>query len=268
MQPQIQVTVVVLCRNNPAALMRTLTSACAQQPSCDVLVVDGSDDNSCQRIVQAMKHGGQLLYLDEPAAGPYAAMNRALAAVTTRWVHFLHSGDLFLDPSSLGLLVSRAEALRTRDGKDSAAVFGQAWIEAPAPSRWRWLSPDPQVQQVLGWLRHMVPCHQAVLFSTAWAQRHPYDTRNSVCADRPLMRQALASSGTDAYVRQPVCRFRLDGLSSQLPDWDELRRRWREPAHHWDERLGELGKFLLRPLGRYYALLMWIRSRGFGWLYR
>ena len=268
MHVQSQVTVVVLCRNNPVALMNTLKSAFAQQPLCDVLVVDGSDDNSCHRIAQQFRHDSHLRYLLEPAAGPYAAMNRALAAVTTRWVNFLHSGDLFFCSSSVALLVSRAEELSAHAGKDSAAVFGQAWIEAQSPSRWRWLSPDPRMQHLQGWLRHMVPCHQAVLFSTAWAQRHPYDTRNPICADRPVMRQALTCSDTNAYVPQPVCRFRLDGLSSQLPEWAELRRRWQEPARHSRERLGELGKYLLRPLGRHYTLLMLIRSRVFGWLYR
>lgn len=262
------VTVVVLCRNNPAALTATLSSITSQRSAFQILIVDGSDDYRCRRAVQTLKNEFKVLYQRDSAAGAYAAMNAALFNITTRWVHFLHSGDLFFNACSLALLVNRAEQLSQRTGQQPAAVFGQAWIEAPAPSRWRWLSPDPQMRRLHLWLRHMVPCHQAMLFCTSWAQSHPYDTRNTICADRPVMRQALASSTADVYVPQPICRFRLDGLSSQLPDWDELQRRWREPARHPQERLAELGKFLLRPLGRHYTVLMLIRSRVIGWLYR
>lgn len=124
------------------------------------------------------------------------------------------------------------------------------------------------MQAVLRWLRHMVPCHQALLFSTAWAQRHPYDVRNTICADRPVVRLALQQTGGRAYLRRPICRYRLDGISSQLPNWGELQRRWREPARRPMERFGELGKFLLKPFGSYYPLLMRLRSQLMGWLCR
>lgn len=260
------VTVVVLCRNNPAALVETLQSACSQHPVCDVLVIDGSDNACCEQALKGIRHRGKLVYRREPPAGPYTAMNAALAIIETPWLQFLHSGDMFVGPFSVAALLDHAQRLEVRTGRVPAAVFGQTWMEAPAPLKQRWLSPDPQVQHLLRWLRHMVPCHQSVLFATSWAQQHPYNTRSHICADRPVVRLALALSGEQSYLPLPICRYRLDGLSSQLPTWRELQRRWREPDRSPLERLAELGKFILRPLGPHYVLLMQIRARSIGWL--
>lgn len=268
MAEESRATVIILCRNNPGALERSLSSALIQQPPCVVLVMDGSDDDGCERVVRRRLSHGKLRYQRAAPVGPYATMNAALALVTTPWLHFLHSGDHFVGESCIAALVGRAQWLRSVAGHLPAAVFGQAVIEADGDERLQWLSPDPRMRSVQRWLRHMVPCHQAVLFSTAWAQHHPYDARNSICADRPVMRLALQQSGPHAYLREPICRYRLDGISSQLPTWSELQRRWREPARTPAERLGELGKCLLRPLGAFYPWLMRFRSRLMGWWYR
>jgi hypothetical protein len=164
--------------------------------------------------------------------------------------------------------VGHAEALALA-GSPPPAVFGQAWIEPtadPSDADRRWLSPDPGVQRIERWLRHMVPCHQAVLFERHWAQRHPYDPRSGICADRVIIRRALAEAGPGAYRPEPVCRFRLDGVSSVLPDLAELRRRWAEPSRRPLERLGEVGKLLLRPIAPHYPRLMRLRARWMGLL--
>jgi hypothetical protein len=193
-------------------------------------------------------------------------MNAALDLVQTRWLLFLNSGDAFATPLSLAALLEQAETLAAQ-GRPPAAVFGQAWIE-PTASRAacgrRWLSPDPGVRRIERWLRHMMPCHQAVLFERRWAQRHPYVSQGSLCADRVVMRQALASTGPGAYRPEPVCRFRLDGVSSSLPDLAELRRRWADPCRSPLEKLGELGKLLLRPVAPLYPRLMRLRARWMG----
>lgn len=268
MPGELQVTVVVLCRNNPAALATTLDSVISQRLPSQVLVIDGSDDDGCEQVLITRQGDANLLYEHSKPKGPYIAMNRALALTVTPWLHFLHSGDRFFDAFSLSALVLHARRIQAEAGEAPAAVFGQALIEASGSAELRWLSPDPRMRRVSRWLRLMVPCHQAVLFSTPWAQQHPYDPRNVICADRPVMRQALGETGQVAYLPRPICRFRLDGVSSQLPSWAELRRRWREPGRTSQERLGELAKFLAQPLTGHYPLAMRVRSRLIGWLCR
>lgn len=262
------VTIIILCRNNPIGLERSLTSALTQQPLCDVLLMDGSDDDRCQQVWKRNSTFKNLKYQRAEPKGCYEAMNTALRSIGTPWLHFLHSGDVLAGNSCIALLVDHAHWLSSIIRKTPAAVFGQAVIEDASESRLIWLSPDPRMRSVSRWLRHMVPCHQAMLFSTAWAQRHPYDPCNHICADRPVMRQALQQAGPQAYVRQPICHFRLDGISSQLPTWVELRQRWREPGRTPMEHLGELGKYLMRPIGSHYTLIMRLRSRLMGLLCR
>lgn len=261
-------TIIVLCRNNPAALIETLYSVCSQDTFCELLILDGSDNTSCQMALDTFRHRGKLVYLQAPPDGPYAAMNAALALVSTPWLQFLHSGDAFADSFCLGELLNQAKNLETSSGLRPAAVFGQAWIEAPESMKLRWLSPDPRMRKLSRWLRLMVPCHQSVLFSTSWAQQHPYDLRSQVCADRPVMRLALASAGEKAYLPRPICRYNLNGLSSRLPNLSELFSRLAEPDRRPLERLGELGKFMLSPLGTHYFKLMRIRAKCIGWLCR
>lgn len=275
----LQATVVVLCRDNPAALTLTLMSLLSQRLPSEALVMDGSSDWQCRAVWQGFQSrlrnpelqnaAHRLRYIHQKPQGIYVAMNAAIPLVTTPWLMFLHAGDRFADALSLQWLVSHAQHLDHHHQRPPAAVFGQAWIEADlANSResLRWLSPNPRMKNLQRWLRHMVPCHQSVLFCRSWALQHLYDTRSSICADRAVIRQALKSSGSKIYLPQPVCCYRLDGVSSQLPDWLELQRRWREPGRRFNERLGELGKWLLRPLGAHYPKLMQIRAMIFGWL--
>lgn len=264
---------VVLCRDNPGPLAATLDSALEQrlpaEAVLEVLVVDGSADGACAAVVNRCRAGAawELRYRPEPPRGPYAAMNAALPLARKRWLLFLNSGDAFASRQSVAALMEQAESLAA-GGQPPAAVFGQAWIEPtgdPAVER-RWLSPDPGVHRIERWLQHMAPCHQAVLFERRWAQQHPYLPQGSLCADRVVIRQALVVTGPKAYRPEPVCRFRLDGISSALPDRAELRRRWADPCRRPLEKVGEVGKLLLRPIGSHYPRLMRWRARWMGWL--
>ena len=88
-------------------------------------------------------------------------------------------------------------------------------------------------------------------------------------ADRAVMRVALAATGPQAYLRQPVCVYDLTGESSSLPDCTELWRRLRDPQRTWLERVAELGKALIRPLlaAGYPRLMRW-RAHLWGWCCR
>lgn len=111
----------------------------------------------------------------------------------------------------------------------------------------------------------MVPCHQSLLFDGDWARAHPYPVGSSIYGDRPVMRAALAASGPEAYLAQPVCCFRLGGLSSGLPGGRALLRRWQDPALGHRGRLGEAFKALIKPLAGGYPYLMRARAAWLGW---
>ena len=243
----MEVSVVVLCRNNPAELAETLASIppAAGPSAVEVLVVDGSSTDGCRQQLEAVRwpHPGPTLrWIPLEPRGVYHAMNQSLRLVRGEWLAFMNAGDVY-EPAGLLRLLTHAKALVQRRGVDRAvAVFAQAWVDPPPGSASPWLTPDPATQHLHRWLRHMVPCHQAFLFSAPFAQLHPYDERGTPIADRAVMRCAIAQSGTACYLRFPVCRFRLGGLSSRAG-----AKAWFAP---WPRLLPRLMRCRARCMGR------------------
>ena len=266
------ISVITLCRDNPAQLQATLTALPAAVQGLagpwQVLVLDGSDDEACVAVAraEAMALDLPLRYLRRPARGIYSAMNEALDLVDGDLVAFMHAGDRYL-PTGPTALVQHWQGLVTPGRPRPAAVFGQALVQ-PSGAAHSWLTPDPAMGRLRRWLRGMVPCHQAFVFERVFALAHLY-AANSLVADRVVMRAALAATGPDAYLRQPVCVYDLTGVSSSLPSVPELCRRLRDPQRTGLERIAELAKALLRPLiGFGYPRLMRCRARLWGWCCR
>ena len=216
----MEVSVVVLCRDNPEELAETLASIppAAGPVPVEVVVVDGSASDACRLRWEAMggpRPGLTLRWHPLEPRGVYDAMNRSLQLVRGEWMGFMNAGDVY-EPGGLARLLAHAEALvRSRGIGRAVAVFGQAWVDPPPGSTAPWLTPDPAMGRLDRWLHSMVPCHQAFLFSVAYARQHPYDTAGSPAADRAVMRSAIARAGVACYLPMPVCRFRLGGLSSR-----------------------------------------------------
>lgn len=271
----ILVSVLTPCLDNPQALAVTLASILAQwlpmQAEAELIVVDGSRSSDCREAAQQRRQdlrrrGWHLQVIERPARGIYDALNAALIHSAGCWLQVLPAGDRYADAHSLERLLAHASHLQAQRGVPPAAVFGQAWVEGPR-GRPRWLTPDPRVRSIPAWLKRMVPCHQAVLFAGPWARTHPYPQLSAIYGDRPVMRAALAASGPEAYLRLPVCRYRLDGLSSGLPDRAALRQRLDDPALGPAGRRAERIKALLRRLlpAAAYPQLMRMRAIWLGW---
>lgn len=272
---EIGVSVLMPCRNNPSALAETLTSLDAQLSDSEawneVIVIDGSDGDDCWQQAEEMagtlkRHHWRLHCIHQPARGVYDALNRGLESSCGRWIQIMPASDRYWDPHSLQRLLRHARLLRERGDSGMAAVFGQAWVELPG-RRLGWLTPDPRVRSIETWLRWMVPCHQAMLFDGAWARAHPYPGGSPVYGDRPVMQAALQASGPQAYLAEPVCRFRLGGLSSGLPDRSELQRRLSDPCLEGRARRRERLKAALAPVlpQGLYPQLMRLRAAWLGW---
>jgi len=269
------VSVLTPCLENPQALAATLASILTQclppHTQAELIVLDGSSTPHCRREAERQRQALQqrrwrLAVIGRPARGIYDALNAALRQSTGRWLQVLPAGDRYADPHSLQRLLAHAGRLQAQRGATPAAVFGQAWVEA-SRGRLRWLTPDPRVGSIQAWLQRMVPCHQAVLFAGSWARAHPYPETSRIYGDRPVMRAALAASGPEAYLPLPVCRYRLDGLSSGLPDRQALRQRLADPALAAGGRRAERIKAWLRLVlpAAAYPQLMRLRAAWLGW---
>ncbi|MBO9531417.1 MAG: glycosyltransferase family 2 protein [Solirubrobacteraceae bacterium] len=113
------VTVVIPAHNRPALVEDCIASLLAQEggaPGRILVVDDASTDDTADRAEAA---GADVLRLttNVRAAG---ARNRGLAEVTTSWVAFLDSDDLWL-PTALSTLLAAADGHACASG--AAAVF-------------------------------------------------------------------------------------------------------------------------------------------------
>jgi glycosyltransferase involved in cell wall biosynthesis len=274
---EVLVSVITPCWDNPKELAATLASIRSQRfrfldgQTNQLILIDASSSSRCQQQVELERRElerscWRVDWLPRPALGIYDAFNAGLERAEGAWLHVLPAGDRYADLSSLERLFRHARALGAVRGMAPPAVFGQAWIELPG-SGLCWRSPDPQVRSIKTWLRWMVPCHQSLLFNTAWARANPYDPISATYGDRPVMRAALADDPAAAYLAEPVCRFRLDGHSSALPDGETLQRRLADPALDRRGRRAERFKALLGRLipSATYGNIMRFRAAWLGW---
>jgi len=261
-------TVVVLCRNNPIELEETLnslkgaTDGLGPHHQLELLVIDGSNGNACRKVYHSIVlFNWNCRFIYRSPNGTYDAMNAALGEVKGRWIAFMNSGDIYLRGGFASLLLHAESQSVKRSFNHLGAVFGQAWIEPPGLPL-HWLTPNPSLDKIDAWLRHMVPCHQSMLFQTTFAKLNPYHLRAGSKADRAVIRAALASPAEISYLSKPVCVYRLNGQSSRLFDLNSIT----SPGLAYYERMVGILKIIISPFGAVYPFVMWMRSIWFGWI--
>ena len=260
------VSVLVLCKDNPEQLNDTLISvihgAQGLDDQLEVLVVDGSMSGTCADLCQRWIKSDQSWFFHhhrQQSQGIYAALNEGIGIAQGQLLACMNSGDAYC-PGGLTSLVNHWKRASEQGLKPLPAVFGQAWVEAA--DGLTWLSPASTVRNLSHWLHLMVPCHQALLFDMAFARHHLYPL-NSLVADRVVMRAALIPVSPYVYLPQPVCYFRLDGLSSRWPTLRMLLKHLQDPHRRNIDRLAEVLKWFLRP---FVGLQPWLmRAKSWIW---
>lgn len=270
MFPVQQISIAVLCKDNPLQLEKTLLSLPVGAKSLDVLleilVMDASESRQCEEVSNRFKQKfmpserGILHHYCQSTTGIYAAMNEVIQMAQGDLLAFMNSGDHYLSDGLTGL-VQHWRHCSEAAARPLPAVFAQTW--ATVPGGIRWLTPSPLARRMRRWLSVMVPCHQSVLFDIAFARQNPY-YKYSLIADRSVMRKALSESPESAYLSKPVCVFLLDGVSSQWPSWLALRHRWSDSQRNSIERSIDVIKFILFPLRGLRFRMMRTKARLWG----
>ncbi len=123
----MRITVITVAYNSATTILESLRSVAEQlHPDIEHIVIDGgSTDGTCERI---RAHGGRVaVFVSEPDAGIYDAMNKGLARATGDIVGFLNSDDCY---ASNDVLSCVARALAQDDTLD--AVMGDVVFFDPA----------------------------------------------------------------------------------------------------------------------------------------
>jgi hypothetical protein len=253
----ISLNVVILCKDNQAEVERTLKSIPGPPESLilSLLFVDGSEVpfdlsvpagliESCEqvKIVSAQQH---------EAFGIYPSMNLALRLIRADWCIFMNSGDEFHPSFRWSCFCDVIECSFLWD-----CVFGRC--EVVAPSGFSWLMPSLRIKSIERWCRYFEPSHQAMFVRSSVARSYSFPESSRFGADSYWKRKVI-NGHPSFYLRQPVCRFYLGGLSSTY-SWRNLVVKLREPSRRGFEKVLEALKYFLFVCGLMSPRLQWLKS--------
>lgn len=288
--PRFSVTCIVLTKDNTQQLIETCLSILSQKSKallnptdglglssfCELLIIDGSENpvdiswlsHVCAHDNISNSHRFMIRAVRQyPPLGVYSAMNLGLKHSRGEAIIFMNSGDRFYDTTSLHKLVDARNEFRSAQGRWPRAVFGQALIVPLSKYMPSWLVPDSRISDMSRWLKAFTPNHQTMLVDNEWALSQPFILNAPHSADLTWIRSALDRSGSYVYLKEPVARFSLGGISSSLPNLSILRLRLQEPSRTTLEKIAEACKFILYPLKSVYPLAMLAKSRLIGLLF-
>lgn len=195
-------SIVTVCRDHAAGLMRTAGSLPAPLPDhIEWLVEDGgSRDGGPETLASAFK--GAVSIASRPDGGPYDGMNRGLDRARGDWVLFLNAGDELVSPWSTlhdRMVGSTADLLY---GGSLERIGG---VDRLKPAR------TPR-SAIWGMFAH----HQAMLFRHKAVGTLRFDPSLKVGADYAFV-LAMLQRGRAEPVGFPICRFEGGGLSTLRP---------------------------------------------------
>lgn len=200
-------SIITVTYNAGSVLQRTLDSVAAQDyPHIEHVLIDGASKDNTLELLGA--HAVQLpraVLLSEPDKGLYDAMNKGLARATGDYVLFLNAGDELADSHIL------TEMFASEPGAD--VYYGHALLvdlDGQPHGLRKPLPPDKLDWKSLQ--RGMSVCHQAFVVRRNLAVT--YDLSYRICADIDWMIRTLKQVRTAHYTGNVVCRFLMDGLSS------------------------------------------------------
>ena len=242
----MKISVITSAYNSAETIGDTLDSVRQQDyPSIEYIVVDGASSDGTMDIV-AEYDDIVSLSISEPDGGIYDALNKGIALATGDVVGFLHSDDLFADPSVLSKIARAFES----SGTD--AVYGDLdYVQRADPNqihrKWRSKPFDPALFYK-GWM----PAHPTFYLKRAHYETFGgYDTSFRQSADYELMLRMLLKQKLNAvYIPELLVKMRVGGASNVT-----LGNRWKanqEDARAWKKnglKPGLLTRFL-KPISK------------------
>jgi glycosyltransferase involved in cell wall biosynthesis len=171
-------SIVTICFRNPADLHRTLATLTDMPADVEILVIDGSPDDSCAKIVAGFQGVRHLQQRDD---GKYDAMNKGIEAANGDALLFLNSGDELASAPALIRLLERHGAQLSE-----TIVYGDC-KHRTAGRDIHVKAPLPEGENLrLGRL----PSHQSTLIPRGYHRNHLYDATMFFAADTQFLKRA------------------------------------------------------------------------------
>jgi glycosyltransferase involved in cell wall biosynthesis len=235
-------SIVTVCFRNPEELAATLESTAALDSELvERIVIDGSPDDSCARVVAASA-APVAAYVHERDEGIYDAMNKGVALARGDAALMLNSGDRLHDARRLSaVLRSQREKLATH------IVHGDTIDEIAGAMIRR-----PQIRTVSDRAirRGELPSHQSILVPVSYYRAHRYDGSLTLSADTLFLRQAFTRLPA-LHVDEVIAVFSYGGRSNASGSLAQALDLFRQHVAARNLRMMEKAQVLLRMLARW-----------------
>ncbi len=223
------ISIISLTKDNKEGLERTLESLKIQNANLkiELIIVDGSCNQAQQinkKLINNFNNKINKSYIDIKyfnsrnlnIYGIFPCMNFGKMIAEGDYIIFMNSGDEFFDDNSLKLLFNRTKKIN----KTSSIIFGQANI--CSDNNLNWFFPGDRVSKIERWLRYFEPNHQAMMITNKLAKRFDFESKYHIIADGFWKRTILDHAKDIVYIKKPVCKFYLNGISSNKPSINTL----------------------------------------------
>ena len=262
------ITVITLTKNNPNELKKTLNNIFCQKfrELIEILVIDGSDlevfklnkdfikikKNQIKKTI-CINHTNAT---ESKAFGIYKSMNLGIKKSLGEFIIFMNSGDEFYNKNSILELYNGIKSLNEK----SSFSFGQA--EMISEIGISWLVPGRNIKNIKKWLSFMLPIHQSMIVSRFLASKTKFNEDCFVSADQLWKKEILISARKFSFIKEPVAKFYIGGLSTSRPNLSRLKIHLRNKYISKIVKLKLIIKFIIpKPLFKYLTILQKLKLK-------
>ena len=217
----IQISIITLTKNNKIELLKTLKSIENQRRNflTELIIIDGSNKNEFIKNKNLIdkkffKKNITDIFINQISSenisikGIYPCMNYGKKIAKGKFLIFLNSGDTFFNNISLQTLFKKSLYLDSKRG----LIFGQANIISPTNINWYF--PGKRLKNFKRWLKIFEPNHQSMLVANPLANKYDFPLDVNSLADGYWKRNIINNSSEVIYIKKPIVKFYLNGISS------------------------------------------------------
>ena len=228
LKSKFQISIISLTKDDNLKFLRTLRSIKKQEKTFNLewIIIDGSNKKKYLKNKNDIKKNlnkEDKIYIKHINSkelninGIYPCMNYGKKVSKGKYIIFLNSGDKFYDKGSLRLFFNYSLNIDNKFG----LIFGQA--EIIANNKLKWFFPGKKLKNINKWLKYFEPNHQAMLISRKLANRFNFTNKYNLIGDGYWKRKIIQNADKVVYVKSPVIKFFLDGVSSSKPSKELLK---------------------------------------------
>lgn len=221
----IEISIITLTKNNHLKFQRTFKSIQEQEYKFRIewLVIDGSNLKEQKNneillfnYINSEKNNNKIFLRHINSFklniyGIYPCMNYGKNISKGKFIIFLNSGDQFYNSNSLNNLFVNTKNIDS----NKSLIFGQANIIASQNLDWYY--PGKKMRNFKRWLNLFEPNHQSMLISNELAKKYNFESNYNFIADGYWKRKILNNASDIVYIKYPICKFFLDGISATKP---------------------------------------------------